>query len=167
MAAKPGKKTPEKYGKTGPNYAKWGEQEWAGYVYNPTTDKYYADPEAQARYNAEVEKRLKDEFAEKPPSAFEKGAAVVLPSLAVEGGKYLFGEDGRSWLSGLFSGDDAAKSVAAPITGGGGLLSLGSGGSFLDAVSDVGEGIYDVGGDILGGIGDYASDAYDWFTGLF
>jgi hypothetical protein len=40
-------------------------------------------------------------------------------------------------------------------------------GGFADAISDVGEGIWDVGGDILGGIGDYASDAYDWVTGLF
>ena len=50
MAAKPGPQKPEKYSKVGPNYQRWGEQAWAGYSYNPETDKYYADPEAQARW---------------------------------------------------------------------------------------------------------------------
>lgn len=174
MANVPGPKTPEKYGKVGPNYLKWGEQAWAGYSYNPETDRYYADPEAKAMYDAEVQKKLKDKYEEKPkepPSVWEQGMAMALPTLATTGAKYalggllgLGGTKATSALDDLFSGP-----IAAPIPGGE-LIGPGLGsmtGGFADAISDVGEGIWDVGGDILGGIGDYASDAYDWVTGLF
>ena len=182
MSARPGPKEPGKYQNVGPNYQKWGEQEWNGHVYNPATDTYYYDPMAEARWKAEAEKKLRDEYEEKPPKQpgiYEQAFAASVPALAATGAKYLFSKDGRDWLGGLLGiGTDKADlaSKITPSALGSGLNNVGE--SFWDsirdygdeawsAVSDFGEGAWDVGGDILGGIGDYASDAYDWLAGLF
>lgn len=169
MATKwyPGAKKPEKYSKTGPNYAKWGEQVHMGLSYNPETDTYYADPEAAARYEAEYQSDIKKDLTPDTPGIFEQAGAAALPVAMGEGVKYLFSPSGRNWMGGLLGlgGAGAAKTAAADS----GLLSgvADYGGDFLDAVSGAGSSIADYGGDFLDAVGGYAEDAYDWLAGLF
>lgn len=48
----PGPQNPSKYPtKVGPNYQKYGEQ--PGWIYNPYTDHYVADPKVQGQYNTD------------------------------------------------------------------------------------------------------------------
>lgn len=106
-----GARTPDKYSTVGPNYQKWGEQEHNGYVYNPATDTYYYDPKAAAKWNAETNKELEDEYGTKQPSIWEQSAAAALPVAATVGGVKL------------------AENLPSLLSGGGGLLSLGGGGA--------------------------------------
>jgi hypothetical protein len=90
----PGKQEPTKYGHTGSNYAHWGEQEYAGFSYNPETDKYYADPEAKARWEIEAKKRVEEATGtapEKTPGIYESAAAATLPIAATAGATGLAG----------------------------------------------------------------------------
>lgn len=164
-----GQKVPSKYGKVGPNYSKWGEQEHNGYVYDPATDKYYFDPKAKARWEAAAQKELKDEFDPTPkqPSIYEQAAASALPLLIGTAGKYAFSKPGRDWLGGLLGlGDSKSKAVS-----GFGSSVFDELGDFGDeawgAVSDVGSSILDYGGDFIDAVGDYGGQAIDWLTGLF
>ena len=157
---KPGPKKPTKYPKTGPNYSKWGELEYAGYGYNPETDTYFFDPAIQARYEIAAQKALRDEFEKKPPSIWEQGAAAALPVVLGKGVKSLF-KDGLGGLLGLGSGTSSLFGGSSA-----GLIpSIGSavsdyGGDFVDAVSDYG-------GDFLDAVSDFGGDVIDLIGGLF
>jgi len=159
---KPGPKKPTKYPKTGPNYSKWGELEYAGYGYNPETDTYFFDPAIQARYEVAAKKALRDEFEKKPPSIWEQGAAAALPVVLGKGVKSLFSGDGLGGLLGLGSGTSSlfGGSSASSL-----IPSIGSavsnyGGDFVDAVSDYG-------GDFLDAVSDFGGDVIDLIGGLF
>ena len=101
----PGPQAPHKYSRTGPNYARYGEQ--SGFLYFPQTDRYYIDPKA-------VKKQYEDQgLVDKPPGL----AATLLPVGA--GAAALFG--GKALGQALPGYLDGSKSV-------GGLLGLGGGG---------------------------------------
>jgi len=165
----PGKKIPNKYPKTGPNYAKWGEQEWAGYSYDWETDRYYADPAAKARYEAEVQREIEGE-PPKPPGVWEQAAAASLPILAsaaaIQGGEKLpalFGIGGTAaggaQTAGTAAGAAGTTGAIGPAGTGAGTAKLSNTAGFfgmgdLSAPGSVSGGAGSGGGLLsLGGIG--------------
>lgn len=160
-----GQRTPDKYaGRVGPNYSKWGEQEHNGYVYNPATDTYYYSPMAKARWEAEAQKQIKEEYGEKPPkqpSIFEQALATATPALAAKGGEYLLSKEGRDWLGGLLGIGEKEPPGMSSMSGPGFMDTVGDySSSAWDAVSDFGSDVWD-------GISGFGSDAWDWLSGLF
>lgn len=67
-----GPQNPGKYPRTGPTYAYYGEQ--PGFVYNPWTDRYVVDPNAQREYEEQQGIRQKEP---KQPSAGNQLATTI------------------------------------------------------------------------------------------
>lgn len=104
----PGAKNPSKYPFVGANYNLYGEQ--PGFIYDPYSDGYYADPRArQQQYEAEG---LIDKPKE-PPSLTEQLLPVGLAAGALYGGKEVGSALGAK-LPGLFGlgGSSASGSTA-------------------------------------------------------
>jgi hypothetical protein len=108
--------TPNKYPKTGPNYAQYGEV--AGYVYYPWDDSYYVDPNAIKEYNKQVGITPK-----------EKGLLQQLTPVAAGAGAVALGQglikDPGALMEGLTS--FPGKVVDGISTFGNKLTSLGQG----------------------------------------
>jgi hypothetical protein len=79
---------PNKYPKTGPNYAQHGEV--AGYVYYPWTDQYYVDPKAVKKYNEDLG------LSEKPKSTTQQLGPIVTVAGATALGSGLIKDPGAT-----------------------------------------------------------------------
>lgn len=112
----PGPQDPAKYGvRTGPNYAKWGEQR--GFLYDPYTDTYKKDPRVE-------EERLRKEGLikdpPKPPGLFETIAPVAgvlgAGALASEIGKNIGSNGIKKTVGGLLDlGSETTKATAETV----------------------------------------------------
>lgn len=108
----PGAQMPHKYVRTGPNYARFGEQ--AGYLYFPQTDSYYIDPKA-------VQKQYEDQgIVDKPPGLAETLLPVAAGGAALYGGRAIGDAlpdlfKGAKGLIGL-GGDKAAGAATDAVT---------------------------------------------------
>jgi hypothetical protein len=86
---KPGAQNPSRYPQIGPNYQYYGEQ--AGWVYNPWTDSYQPDPNAQQKYAEDMG------LTEPTPGLFESVLPIAAASTALGVGTSIGGE-----IPGLF-----------------------------------------------------------------
>ena len=103
----PGPQQPQKYPRTGGNYAQYGEQ--AGYVYNPYDDEYYIDRNAYSEYaiaSGQLDK------PKKPPGLAESLIPVAAVGGATIAGQALGGEIVPG-IKGLFGLGEAAKPAVA------------------------------------------------------
>lgn len=108
----PGPQQPEKYPFVGRNYKIKGEQ--TGFIYDPYTDRYYADPRAR-------KKQYEDAGLIDKPKSPPGLAEQLLPIGAAAGALYLgkgIGKKAPEYLGDLWGGaKEAAKSGASEITG--------------------------------------------------
>lgn len=105
---------PERYGRVGPNYQKFGEQKQ--FYYDSYTDTYHVDPKAreQELQNIGVMEKPKE-----PPSLAQTLLPIAGVGTALYGGKYI-GENIGSLpekISGMFGGGEVAKQGAAQAAG--------------------------------------------------
>lgn len=92
----------------GPNYQKWGEQQ--GWVYNPYTDTYHPDPNAQ--------KQLEIEQGLRQPDPKQPGLSDILLPVAGIGVTYTAANQLGEEIPGLLGGAaDKAKDIASLGTG--------------------------------------------------
>lgn len=102
----PGPQHPDRYPRTGPNYARYGDV--AGMVYYYPTDSYYVDPKA-VKESYEASGAL-----DKPPGL----ADTLLPVAAVVGGGALATEAGKGIGASLF-GEGAKQAGTGLLSSGG------------------------------------------------
>lgn len=136
-----GPQNPSKYPRTGATYAYYGEQ--PGFVYNPWTDRYVVDPNAQREYEEQQGIREKEQ---KPPSAAGQ-LATTIGGLAA--GTAATGLTAYGIQQLLASGGTAATTGTAATAGtGAGLVGSGAGaagtggGSALSGGALAGNGLY-------------------------
>jgi len=116
---KRGSQSPERYPvPVGDNYQYWGEQ--TGYIYDPWSDKYIADPKLQQQYGEQTGLAEKKAKVEKPPGVWEQSAATVLPVLASQAGllalkSYLTPDVGKGAISGPYGGGNIYDYPGGPL----------------------------------------------------
>lgn len=142
----PGGKNPSKYPFVGANYNLYGEQ--PGFIYDPYSDGYYADPRArQQQYEAEglIEK------PKEPPSLTEQLLPVGLAAGALYAGKGIGENIGNVNLGGLLDLGGGAAPEAA-----GAAANLGTG-TTAAINSTVGANAASQGAGLVPGVGDAAA----------
>lgn len=123
---------PQKYPRTGPNYAHWGEQGQSGYVYNPFTDQYYIDPKAYQQWEEQTGMK------EKAPGLMETLMPIAGAGLAGSAGKAI-GAQIPGMLSGLFGGGSATAATTG-ATAGAGTVGAGTAGALGTGAATAGTG---------------------------
>jgi hypothetical protein len=111
---KPGPQAPHKYPNTGPNYAYYGEI--PGFIYNPFTDRYRADPNAVSEWqNATGQTKPTPGLMETVGPLAAASGAMALGTAA--------GQQLPGLLGGLVGGGSSAAGTAAGAAGTGAAAS--------------------------------------------